>query len=182
MISLEYSIYCLSPNTETLTHTKVNRCGCSRNVQRFSLSCVRHKGIKPWWINQKKVGAASRTKAHVKANLLVFTGQFLEIKYTNVVFVSSFLSYFPLALFFNAPSGLVVSLWSHEINVDPVVLDESIYVCDIPVLSLRLCARMFWREYAHNRVLASPIPLVIQIHRLFSRAKNSLRRLPSHTF
>lgn len=32
-----------------------------------------------------------------------------------------------------------MSSWSHEINADPAVLDQSMCVCDTPMLASRLC-------------------------------------------
>lgn len=34
------------------------------------------------------------------------------------------------SIFLNIPLSLLVSSWPHEINVDPAVLDQSMYVCD----------------------------------------------------
>lgn len=109
----------------------------------------------------------------------VFTGQFNGRRNTKTLSLTRFSH-----VFFYFPSSQPVSSWSHEINADPAVLDQSVCVCDTQMLALRqcdcVCVRVcvFWSKWAHNRALACLIPLAIQIHRLFSEAKNSVRRLP----
>lgn len=65
----------------------------------------------------------------------VFTGQFNGRRNTKTLSLTRLSHVF----FLNFPSSQPVSSWSHEINADPAVLDQSVYVCDTQMLALRQC-------------------------------------------
>lgn len=134
--------------------------------------------------NKQKKGSSFWDKGTMSQSMPVFTGQFngrrntktLSLTRISHVFVFPLESacvimvswdkcrpcgFGPISVCLWHPNVCLASVWEREW--------EREYVC----VSVHL-----WREQAHNRALASLIPLAIQIHRLFSEAKNSVRRLP----
>lgn len=88
------------------------------------------------YVKSKNAGSYFSDKGIVSRSMPAFTGQFNGRPNITTLSLTRIFSCF---FFLYFPSSLLVSSWSHEINADPAVLDQSMYVCDTPMLALRLC-------------------------------------------
>lgn len=89
------------------------------------------------YVKPKKAESFSRTKGTVSRSMPVVTGQFNGRPNITTLSLTRLSRVF--FVFSNFPSSQLVSSWSHEINADPAVLDQSMCVCDTPMLASRLC-------------------------------------------
>lgn len=127
------------------------------------------------YVKSKNAGSYFSDKGIVSRSMPAFTGQFNGRPNITTLSLTRFSHVFFFVFSLESACVIMVSrdkcrpcgfgsiyvrLWHPNVSL------ASVYVC------------MFWSEWADNRALASPTPIAIQIHRLFSEAKNSVRRLP----
>lgn len=117
----------------------------------FILSRVRPSQRKCglWWLcKNQKAGSRFEDKGAISRSVPIFTGQFNERPNTTL----------SLTPFPPPTPPVLVSSWSHEINVEPAVLDQFMYICDCPTLAcMCVCVRFtasehttgFWRAWCH---------------------------------
>lgn len=74
-----------------------------------------------------------------------------------------------------------MSSWPHEINADPVILDQPMYICVTQVfasLRLRVCVHVL-EQIRTQQGFGEPDAISYpNTQTFFSEAKNSVRRLP----